>query len=211
MTFLNRMVLAALFAVLPFISSAQFVALSSKIGLGHQFYFGDIQYDREGFRMAPVLGLGTAYKIAKDQSLKLELYYGQERRDRHYKNVVYFTDFVPGPSKYTTISQNHLLVLPFSYQESFGAQKKWFWTFGAYVSFLAMAQTTYIDDAQKTTRSYVPEGHRWGKGLQGGIGIKLPVVGKHKISLELQNQLALKDNMLRWSPWLLLGYEFGLR
>lgn len=211
MTFLNRSVIVAMLGFLSFAASAQLITLSPKVGLGHLMYIDDYEYHNSEVRIAPVFGLGAEYSIASKQSLNVELFYSQERHDVHHKNVVHFTDFMPGPSERSVISRKHKVVLPFSFQKSFGAKSNWFWNAGPYVSYLALLQTTYIDGAHRSSRTHAPTSNRWGSGLHGGVGVKIPMVAGQQICLELKARLGVENQTMRFAPWMLLAYEFGLR
>ncbi len=134
------------------------------------------------------LGVSIDYYFSKRWSIKGKLIYDQKGWD---KGFIEFYDFDPnseGPSgSYTTNYDLNYLTIPVMANWHFGRTKNWYFNFGPYVGFLMSAKETRfgidVKEAFNTTDF----------GLAFGIGVKIPVSDKLKISLEYDEQTGFSN------------------
>ncbi|WP_298225026.1 porin family protein [Flavobacterium sp.] len=128
------------------------------------------------------LGFAADYYFSKRWSIKGKLIYDQKGWNDGY--ITFFNEFdpsIPG-NIYTTDFNLNYLTIPVMANWHFGRTKNWYLNFGPYVGFLMNAKETKfgtdLKDGFNTTDF----------GLSVGIGVKIPVSDKLKISLEYDGQ-----------------------
>ena len=134
------------------------------------------------------VGVAIDYYFSKRWSIKGKLIYDQKGWD---KGFIEFYDFDPnseGPAgTYTTNYDLNYLTIPVLANWHFGRTKNWYFNFGPYIGFLLNATETRfgtdVKEAFNTTDF----------GLALGIGVKIPVSDKLKISIEYDEQTGFSN------------------
>lgn len=129
------------------------------------------------------IGVAIDYYFSKRWSIKGKLIYDQKGWDKGFIEFYGFDPNSEGPSgSYSTNYDLNYLTIPVMANWHFGRTKNWYFNFGPYVGFLMSAKETRfgtdVKEAFNTTDF----------GLALGIGVKIPVSDKLKISLEYDGQ-----------------------
>ncbi|WP_309641326.1 porin family protein [Flavobacterium sp.] len=133
------------------------------------------------------LGFAADYYFSNRWSIKGKLIYDQKGWNDGY--IEFFNEFdpsIPGNTYKTDFNLNYLTI-PVMANWHFGRKKNWYLNFGPYIGFLMSANETRFDTDLKdgfNTTDF---------GLSVGIGVKIPVSDKLKISLEYDEQDGLSD------------------
>jgi opacity protein-like surface antigen len=151
------------------------------IGINTSIVSGDYYWYDSGSGLN--VGLSADYYLSSSWSLKAKLVYDQKGFD----NVIYTSSFDPvDHGYYTDVNMNYLTV-PVMANWHFGRTRNWYLNFGPYVGFLLNAkETTGGEDLSDLYKSA-------DFGLAFGIGVKIPVSNKLKISLEYDGQGGLTN------------------
>lgn len=122
------------------------------------------------------IGFATDYYFSNRWSFKGKLIYDQKGWNKGFIN-----DLSTG-NRYKSIINLNYLTLPVLANWHFGGKRNWYLDFGPYVGFLINAnENTYNTNLKScfNTTDF---------GLSLGIGVKIPVSKKLKISLEYEEQ-----------------------
>lgn len=130
-------------------------------------------------------GVAADYYFSSSWSLKTKLIYDQKGWNNGFIDNNTFDPADPAFVK-TDFNLNYITI-PVMANWHFGRNKNWYLNFGPYVGFLVSANDTRFDtdlkDAFNTTDA----------GLAFGIGVKIPVSDKLKLSLEYDGQGGVVD------------------
>lgn len=127
------------------------------------------------------VGLAADYFFSNRWSIKGKLIYDQ----KGWKNG-FFNDLDTGYS-YTTDYNLNYLTVPVMANWHFGSKRNWYLNFGPYAGFLLGATETTNDRNVKDAFNSTDF------GISFGIGVKIPVSDKLKISLEYDEQDGFTD------------------
>jgi opacity protein-like surface antigen len=156
------------------------------VGLNTSIVSGDYYWYDSGNGLN--VGLSADYYLSSAWSVKAKVVYDQKGFD----NVIYTSSFDPADDGYFTDVNMNYLTVPVVANWHFGRTHNWYLNFGPYVGFLLNAEeTTGNEDLSDlyTSADF---------GLAFGIGVKIPVSKKLRVSLEYDGQVGLtniaKDN-----------------
>lgn len=122
------------------------------------------------------VGLAADYFFSNRWSVKGKLIFDQKGWDNGF-----FNDLDTGNSYITDYNLNYLSV-PVMANWHFGKKRNWYLNFGPYVGFLMGATET------ANSRNVKEAFNSTDYGISYGIGVKIPVTDKLKISLEYDEQ-----------------------
>jgi len=151
------------------------------VNIGYNvFYVGTSEGNSDGGSGVNV-GLAADYFFSDRWSIKGKLIYDQKGWDNGFFNDLDTDTF------YTTDYKLNYLTVPVMANWHFGGKRNWYLNFGPYAGFLMGATETVnsrnVKEAFNTTDF----------GISFGIGVKIPVSDKLKISLEYDEQDGLLD------------------
>ncbi|MET0759358.1 MAG: porin family protein [Flavobacterium sp.] len=128
------------------------------------------------------VGASADYYFSNRWSIKGKMIYDQKGW-----NDGFVESYQPTYSSYTTDFNLNYLTIPVMANWHFGSKRNWYLNFGPYAGFLLSAEETArgseVKDAFNSTDF----------GLAIGIGVKIPVTDKLKISLEYDDQTGFSD------------------
>ena len=127
------------------------------------------------------LGASAEYYFSNRWGIKGKLIYDQKGWDNDY-----ITNLDTGETYDTDVNLNYLTI-PIMANWHFGSKRNWYLNFGVYTGMLLNASETTFETDLKEAFSSVDF------GLTLGIGVKIPVSNKVKISLEYDDQSGLFD------------------
>ena len=127
------------------------------------------------------LGLSADYYFSKRWSIKGKLIYDQKGWNRGF-----IEDLNTGVSYKTNYNLDYITI-PVMANWHFAKKRNWYLNFGPYVGFLMRAEETKfgtdVKDAFNTTDF----------GLSVGVGVKIPVSDKLKLSIEYETQSGISE------------------
>ena len=128
------------------------------------------------------LGASADYYFSDRWSIKGKMIYDQKGWNNGFVET-----YVPTYSYYTTdFNLNYLTILVMA-NWHFGSKRNWYLNFGPYAGFLLSAEETAKSKDVKDSFNSTDF------GLALGIGVKIPVTDKLKISLEYDDQTGFLD------------------
>lgn len=137
----------------------------------------DISEEGSGFNV----GLAADYFFSDRWSIKGKLIYDQKGWDNGFIDISSF-DPVNPVTRYRTDFNLNYLTVPVMANWHFGKKRNFYLNFGPYVGFLLSAdETTFNTNLQEFFNST-------DFGISMGIGVKIPLSDKLKISFELEEQ-----------------------
>jgi opacity protein-like surface antigen len=172
---------AALFALgFTAVSSAQSRGnVEFGVNVGYNYSNVSSQYNSANAGYGVNLGLAADFYLSNRFSIKAKLIY-----DEKGWNDGFYTD-VPG-SVLTDYNLNYLTV-PVMVNWHFGNRNNWYFNAGPYVGFLLNASETSLNTDLKESFNESDF------GLAFGIGVKVPVSDKLKLSLEYEGQVGFSE------------------
>ncbi|HLA56451.1 MAG TPA: porin family protein [Flavobacterium sp.] len=130
------------------------------------------------------IGASADYYFSDSWSIKGKLIYDEKGWDNDYIDVEDGSGFI---TTYKTNVNVNYLTVPIMANWHFAPKRNWYLSFGPYAGFLLNAKETRFDTDLKeafNTNDF---------GLAFGIGVKIPVSNKLKISLEYEGQGGFSD------------------
>lgn len=132
------------------------------------------------------IGFAADYYFSRSWSIKSKLIYDQKGWDNGFIEFYSFDPAVADSSYNTNFNLNYLTI-PVMANWHFGRTRNWHLNFGPYAGFLLNAEEsrfgTDVKDAFNTTDF----------GIALGVGVKIPVSNKLKISLEYEENYGLSE------------------
>lgn len=129
------------------------------------------------------VGFAADYFFSDRWSIKGKLIYDQKGWNKGF----YLASLDPSDTGYATDFNLNYLTIPVMANWHFGAKRNWYLNFGPYAGFLLSAkETTGGEDVKDTFNST-------DFGLALGIGVKIPLSDKLKLSLEYEGQGGFSD------------------
>ncbi|HEX8561462.1 MAG TPA: porin family protein [Flavobacterium sp.] len=129
------------------------------------------------------VGFSADYYFSDRWSIKGKLIYDQ----KGFNNGFYFDSFDPADSFEETDFNLNYLTVPVMANWHFAKKRNWYLNFGPYAGFLLSAKETEGGNDVKEAFSSTDF------GLALGIGVKIPLSEKLKLSLEYEEQFGLSN------------------